>query len=391
MKRARKLYALTLSALAFAYLATAIGTQVYVRARALPELDAGREKIERLEPRILADLKLLAEKPVFAKSAREKNAERFLTGFITWSGAEALHSAEHDRLIESMGQHQDVLKSEENWSAFVADEAIYDLDLAWVDQLTAYDSIDIATHPRYLEILARAEDAHGIARLALWNELPIPQFGELRFAALARAAQLAREKQPQEGLSLYHHVSDLMSTSDSLIGSLSAVLMLQNEKKLADHLDTKWTPVDDERIDAMKRTSWMWPGLMRDQAVTGTLGSFEAYFSRDTNACTWIHELTGIELVLSDYLQPTLVFEPNLNERLERERGILTKALNACEHPDLMAFFSPVKSPLMIGRGIPNPARIPFVRRVIGLDVALMATPNYFRIYEESPRQPASD
>jgi hypothetical protein len=390
MKKVQKFYALGMGAMAFAYLATAIGTQVYVRANLLPEIDAGRDRVVRFESRILSDLKLLTDKPVFEKSARDRNAERFLTGFINWSGVDEIHSVEHDHLVESMGRHLDTLKSDENWNAFRGDEAIYDLDLAWVDQLSAYNSIDLTTHPRYTEILARAETSHGIQRVELANELPFPQFSELRYAALVRAAQLARAGDARGALTLFRHISDLLSTSDSLIGSMASVAMLHNEKKLAEYFSVDWIPIDDDRIDAMKRTAWMWPGLLRYQAATGSLGPFETYFHRETNACTWVHEAAGIELILNDYLQPTVVFEPNLNERLERERGVFLKALSACGHPELKVFYTPTESPLMIARGVPNPARIPFLRRVVGLNLVAIATPNYFRAYEKSPRSPAS-
>lgn len=396
MKRARRTYALGVSAMVFAYLAIAIGTQVYVRAKSLPELDAGREKLDRFETRILADLKLLAEKPVFATGARETNAERFLTGFIVWTGADDLHSLEHDRLVESMDRHADALKpdtwkSAATWTGLVEDDSIYDLDLAWVDQLSAYDSLDIATHPRARELLAQAGDAHGLARLELFSELPTPRFDELRYAALVRAAQLAREKQARDAMTLYRHVSRLMATSDSRAGALSSVSMLESEKTLADRLGVAWTPIDGDRLDAMKRTSWMWPGLIRARAALGSLGAFEPFLTRETNACVWVYENAGLELILSEYLQPTVVFEPNLNERLERERGVLTKALASCDHADFGAFFTPVESPLTVGRGRPNPARLPFLRRVIGLNLVARAASDDFRFYEESPRRPAAE
>jgi hypothetical protein len=239
--------------------------------------------------------------------------------------------------------------------------------------------------------LKRVEDVGGIARVGISSTMPFPYFDELRFATLMRVAQLAREKKPVEALTLYRHVGRLMWTSDTLVGAMSSVLMLRQEKTLAKKLSVEWTLIDDDRLDAMKRTAWLWPGLMRIRSTTGSLGPFEAYLTRETNACSWVHELSGIELVLADFLQPTVVFEPNLNERLERERGVYLKALAACDHNELKAFYSPVKSPLMIGRGVPNPARIPFLRRYMGLTLVQMATPDFLRYYENSAREPASD
>jgi hypothetical protein len=342
------------------------------------------------QDRILTDLKLLAEKPIFPPSPRETNAERFLTGFIAWNNADPLHSLEHDKLVELQQAHPSLVIDGKGWPGFVADEKVYELSLAWIDQLSAYDSLDLTTHPQFSESLKRIEETHGVARIGLIGDLPFPQYSELRFAAFARAAQLQREGRAEEGLEIFHHIAHLIATSDSLIGSMTSVSMLTSEKWLASNLSVQWTPVDDERIEAMKRTAWAWLGLMRLQAPTGSLGVFEPFMKRDLGACTWVIEAApSAELVLSDYLQPTLVFEPNLNERLERERSVFTRALGACGHSELGAFYAPITSPTMIGRAIPNPARFPFLRRVLGLSLVSVAQPNTFKMYEDH-RRPAS-
>ena len=382
--------ALTIGVLAFAYIAIAVCTQMYVRTKALPHIDADEDKLERFESRILTDLKLLADQPVYTASPREKNAERFLSGFISWSGAEPLQTIEHDRLIESMSRHLDALKSEASWQAFVKDELIYELDLAWVDQLIAYDSLDLSTHPRVLESIAKAETSRGLVRVSLMAELPFPQLSELRFATLVRAVQLAHVDQPREAMEIYHHVGHLVATTDSLIGAMTSVQMLQNEKSIAKNFGVTWALVDDEKIEAMKRTSWAWPSIVRLRARTGSMGIFEPFVSRSTSSCTWVYE-PSLELVISDYLLPTFVFEPNMTERIERQRGVINKALESCGHSELQAFYTPSASPLMVGRGIPNPARIPFLRRVIGLNLVAASTANFFKMYEEPPRHPASD
>ncbi len=391
MKSGQKNFALLVSAIAITYALIAIGTHVYVRSVLLPKLDANRGALDRFEPRILADLKLLTEKPVYTALPREKNAERFLTGFIGWDGGDALETIEHTRLVDFMKQHQDALKSEDEWSSFIDDDALDDLDLAWVDQLSAYDYLDFETHPRYVDELSRVTETHGMLRAGILGRLPIPNYLELRFAALARAAQMSLENRAPEALELYRHVGYLMSTSDSLAGSLTAVTMLQNEKRLADYLDIEWTPIDNSRIDAMKRTAWAWGGIERLVSVTdGSLGAYEPYFARANGACAAMLDLPGPEGLLIDYLRPSVLGEPDVNERLDHQAVAIARVYEKCGHPEMKAFLAPMQAPLQVGRFTPNPARIPFLRRLIGLGFAAEANPNYVRFYEENPRQPAS-
>ena len=389
-QKALKIIAIFASAVVLAYALLAIGTHVYVRAVLLPKFDANRDAIDRNQTRILADLKLLSEKPIYTEMPREKNAERFLTGFIAWEGGEPLKTLEHEHLVDFMKQHQKALTSDDEWSSMIDDETLSNLDLAWVDQLTAYDYLDLQTYPRFVERLAHVQSAHGIPRVGILATLPVPSYTELRFAALARAAQLSLEDRSREALSLYHHVGYLMSTSDSMIGSLEAVLMLENEKSLAERFEIDWTPVDTARIDAMKRTTWVWAGIERLKSVAGNLGDYEPYLERRTNACSTMLDLPGPEGLLTDYLRPTALLEPDLNDRLDRQSEVINRIYKKCGHPELAAFLAPLESPLRVGRFVPNPARIPFLRRVVGLGLATAATPNYTRYYDENPRRPAS-
>jgi hypothetical protein len=306
----KKKVALAFGGFALAYLAAAAGTQVCLRSFFLPEIAVPSTVLHRLEPRLLADLKRLSQNPVYPVLPREKNAERFLLGFVSWDGTPALSNVEHDRLMELMAAHQDALRSDEEWAAFLDDENLYDLDLAWVDQLTAYDHFDFRTHPAYAAALARAETSHGLARFEIAYSLPAPRLKELRFAALARAAQLIRERRLEDAQALYRHVGYLLSTTDSLVGSAMAVVMLQNEKRLAARTRTAWPVIDDDRVEALRRVSWAWTGITTALAADGTLGVYAPYFQRSTSACTGVFDHLGTESLLQDYLKPTVFSSP---------------------------------------------------------------------------------
>ena len=142
-------------AVAATYLVVVVGTHAYVHFFLLPKFAEDNAKLARIEPRILADLKLLSEHPVFEELPRSKNAERFLTGFIEWTGAGVPKTLEYDRLVDVMAHHSDVTKTEENWNSLLDDEALEELDLGWVDQLIAYDYFDMQSHPSFTDALER--------------------------------------------------------------------------------------------------------------------------------------------------------------------------------------------------------------------------------------------
>jgi hypothetical protein len=375
---------------------TAIATHFYVREFLLPQSRAASLELSKFEPRILADLKLLKEKPVYSVLPREKNAERFLSGFVSWQGpgTSEINNADHDRLIAMMKDHEHAVQSDEEWDGFLDDENLDQIDLSWVDQLIAYDYFDFGSNPATIDLLSRVEHSHGIARVRIASNLPFPDMRELRFAALARVAQLQLEDRLAEAPALFRHVSYLLSTTDSLMGSMISVDMLQNEKSLAERTGIPWPHIADEQIWALKRTAWAWGGIQEIRSSEGSLGAFEPYFNRTTSACASLIERIAGDELLQDYLLPTAPLEPDLREHLSKEIEFKKRVFAKCDHQDLDVFFKPITdadSPGMLGRTIPNPARIPFLRRILGLSLFLAATMNDFDLYHETPRQPASN
>ena len=377
------------------YIVVAIATHVYVHAVLLPTIHQASADLDRLEPRIIADFKLLSEKPIYSALPREKNAEHFLSGFISWSGSgvRPLTNPEHDRLMTLMKSHERAASTDETWAAFLADDSLSKLDLAWVDQLVAYDHIDFGTHQIQADLLNKVEAANGMQRVGIAANLPLPEMRELRFAALARVAQLQKENRLAEAPGLYRHVSYLFASTDSLIGSLVAATLLQTEKSLAERTRADWQTVDENLVQAFKRSAWAWIGIEHLRASKENLGSFEPYLNRATGACSGAFETIGFSGQLQDYFAPTALFESDLHERLAKIGHFQRRLLDLCEHEQLKVFLAPVPSeanPLIVERFHPNMARIPFVRRIVGLNYLASLTPNYFNLYEQNPREPAS-
>ncbi len=377
------------------YALTAFSTHVYVRAFLMPKIYGEAADLERLETRIIADFKVLSDKPIFRPLPRDKNAEHFLSGFISWSGADVkpLRNLEHDRLVDLMENHDQAAANVESWQRLLDDDALQTLDLAWVDQLIAYDHIDFGTHLAYSERLGKVGRANGIERGNIAANLPLPDLRELRFAAVARVAQLQNEKHISEAPALFRHLGYLFESTDSLRGSLMAVSMLQTEKNLAQRTKAIWPLVDDVALQAFQRAVWAWVGIERLRASKNDLGVFEPYLDRSTGACSGSFETIGFSGQLQDYLTPTALLESDLSERLASADQFQRRLLNLCGHDELKVFLAPIGSksnPLIVGRYHLNVARIPFLRRIVGLGLIAAVVPKYFDLYDASPREPAS-
>lgn len=375
------------------YSGVAVASHLIIRLVLQPQLEAARAELSVLEPKILADLKLLNDEPLFPNSAREKNAEHFLSGFIAWSGhmAKPLSTVEHQRLVELMSSHKQALTDTEHWAKFRADPNLKALDLSWVDQLVAYDHINLESQVDQSWVLEQVEKSNGVERIGIAERLPMPELQELQFAALARAAQLHNEKRVNEALPLHRHVSQLLASTDCLVGSALAASMLKNETVLADRVGAKWTPMDLNKLAAFKRASWAWIGIQSLRA-THEIGAFGPYLNRKTSACTGAFELLGTTSQLRDFFVPTAFLETDFSEKFALADKFRGHVLDECGHESLKVFLKPVPkeaNPLFVGRHRANIERIPFVRRLYGLQLILIASPNFFRLYEE--RQPASN
>ena len=188
-------------------------------------------------------------------------------------------------------------------------------------------------------------------------------------------------------MKLFHHVSYLIWTSDTLIGSMSAVLMLKQEKSLAAYLDIDWASVDESRLFALKRASWAWIGI---QHYTNEFESYSTYLDRRTGACGGMTDAVPVQTLLTDYLRPKWIGETDHSIWLDEQEKRLTAVMEKCGHPQMKALLAPIESPKMVGHVAPNPARIPFLRRLVALTLVSVARPNFFKMYEENPREPAS-
>ena len=394
-----------LGVFALTYLVVAGVSYVYVRHVLLPSVHPNPADLERRQDRIIADFKVLNEKPIYEPLARDKNAEHFLSGFISWEGdgLEPIITPDHERLTSLMQTYDRSLLTNEDWQRFVADPLLLKLDLTWVDQLEAYDHFDFGTHPSHLSLLGRVATSNGIGRAAIAASLPMPSFREIRFAAIARVAQIQSEIQNQNRKTgarstlaprLFRHVGYLLSTTDSLVGSAVAASMLGTEKTLASRTGLDWPLVTDTQILAMKRASWAWVGIEKSLSTEDGFGAYAAYMNRRTFACSGIYDSMPSMTILQDYLLPPSLFETNLAAEVAKANAFQTQYLNDCAHDELKVFLRPVPvaaNPFWARAFRVNFARIPFLRQVVGLTQMSLASPNFFRLYDEAPRQPASN
>lgn len=390
-----------------AYLGAATVSGFVVSEVYLPRLQAVSSKTAGYHDKILDDLKRLDANPIFADRDRAKDAQELISRHVGWDGqgTESPTSPEYKALVALSSDHPKFGKRED-LNKLDRDSRVVATDVSWIDQLESYDHWNPASSLLIKAQFARIRELNGIDRIGLVASMPTPNYGLLHFSALVRFLQLKKTGDPLKGLRLVRHVSYLTHTTPSLIGAMMAVATLRREQTLIDIFAIKgWDAIDNERLDAYKRVSWAWGALIHS-AIWDTLPKeFEPLMKPQTGICAMAGErLLGIGF--QEFLAPRVPLETDFSAQLERDAKLMSTLFSVCSIPEYAVGLEPSppsSNPLFMSYesfrsvrrtddystleddsiGI-NKTRIPFLRRVIGMLLMTVATPNYLRQYEET-------
>jgi hypothetical protein len=373
----------------------------------MPQIESDHKKIMSYFPRILTDLKTVSENPPFPQNALNNNAEKFISRYVSWEGdgLSPLTSDSHTALKELFKKYPEWKTDSKKFKALYADSKLMEIDATWIDQLKNYSHWDFSSHQSIIDDLKRVPDSSGIARIGIFANLPIPNYSEFRQWAIVYTLQKSQKGRTIEGLEAFRKMAQLSHSSGTLVGNMIAVAMLNDEHVLSENIELNdWELVPKKKIEAYKRVSWAWPGLVRTTWFHSFPKEFEPYLKPETGACAAAWVYSGGLTAFQDFLEDKIVFEKDFSKNLEYSREFQKFLLSTCNMKNYEGFVSrtPAGANPIVGRGYNsyfmmdsgkvnnsialNWIRIPYVRQMIGLNLITISIPNYLKLYDQAQK-----
>jgi hypothetical protein len=388
---------------ALCFLTIPIVYYVQMKFFLLPKVEANHKIIASFYPKILSDLKLINEKPPFEKISYEKNAESYITQHVSWSGNKFTNfdSPSHKAIDELFKKYSKWKVDPKQFEALYKDPLLLQIDTNWMEQLHQYTYWDFSSHPKVMEELKRAPESNGVARIGIFASLPIPSFSEFRRWATVYTLQKSHKGKALEGLKRHRFMSQMLHSSGILIGNMIAVDMLKEEHALVKNLKiNNWNLVSNETIDAYKRVSWGWVSVVQNSWFEELPKEFEPYMKPETGVCAAAWENSAGLTALSDFLEKKVFLEKDFSKNFQQLKNLKIKLFSKCNMKNYEVFSSrmPASPEPLIGRGYNNYlllnseefnnsvtlnwVRIPYIRQIVGLNLATEGAPNYMRLYD---------
>ncbi|MCB0421447.1 MAG: hypothetical protein KDD61_10655 [Bdellovibrionales bacterium] len=281
------------------------------------------------------------------------------------------------------------------------------LESHWISQIKKFDHWNIFNIPYVKNKIRDIGPRDSIEKVTVFSSLPIPEIRELAYWGVLYAIHKIKLNQSKEGLETLRHIAFLSTTTHTLIGQAIAVSVLRYETILAKHFQIRnWEMISENRIEALKRSSWGWASLFSNNLFWGDIDSrWKKYYFTQTGFCAGLNEFPiGVNL-LAEFLTDSAPFEDKFSLRLDTSRKAALHFAQSCQSEGLipflkqgeripmwgksealwMTFFSraPISTSWMksLVQLLPNPAHVPYLRRVIGLYIYSIATPNFLGPY----------
>lgn len=348
-----------------------LSTNLLVTSQLAPRLRAKRaaEFAPRAE-QIRADLELVAQAPPFAAPGLARNADPLFRANVEYE-REGTTARSPRAALELIDQKFPRWRTHEDDVRRLLDDVLLNaVDTAWIRDLSSYDHWS-----PYREVVGSG----GLARAAAFLALPRPNYAQVRDVTLLHLLQSAKRGDAAAGLARLHHVAALAGTSGAQDGHAVATSLLQLEGGFAQAFGVVRPPVREDVLEAYSRLGAAWVQIAR---LTQTQDAgFDAFLKPETGACAAAGDVALGLGPFADYLAPRAPFESDFGADLARDRRFREKLFEVCGLRELNALVRDqskagwwqysVRTPAGATRAMPNFARIPFVRRVIGLYLLL--------------------
>lgn len=364
-----------------------------------PQIMERNAKLYQNLPKILSDLEMLDQNPIFPELRTHNNAEFLISKYVIFDG--------YERNISRNNQYDAMSKIHVdygNWrnntltlEKIQADESLMTLDTSWLEELHAYDHWNFSSNKRVKESMALVPNVNSMARTEIFTQLPVPKYDMMRSWALIHFLQMQKSGHGSQGIKTYRKVTELINTTGTLIGNITAANMLKDEYVLVSKFDIKnWTTRPYYHIDTYIRVSWAWVGLLRLPMFDRLPKKFLRFVKPQNGVCASSWETLATYSIYLDFFQPRTYFESDFSKNVKFTTDLYRDVQAQCNLESYSPFLkrspaslSPMTNSYNIDASIynlhtntdynysveDNWVYLPYLRRLVGLVTFANADP----------------
>lgn len=373
-----------------------VGSYLIVNYYLNPQIEESVANFKKYYPQILADIKIINQDPIIPAFTFNKNAEEVMVNHISWTGdgTNIIENENMTNLRKFIDGHKGWRVDRTSLLSMSTDPILDRIDTSWLKNIENYDHWNISENPLVKSQIESAHNYNGLSKIGVFAKLPIPDYKELRYWAIANFLKLHNEGKSLQGLKTYRKLAHLSYSTSSLISSMVAVQFFNDEHYLVESLKIKkWDLIPKEKIARFKRLTWAWTGLAQLSMFDTFPQELNDYLKPENGACGAAWETATIT-GLQDYLEPRIPFETDYSQSVENARHTSRLFQSKCNLTAYYGFsertpasvsnkwiLGPNEGFFYTGTSL-NLAKIPFVRRVAGAALLAIGIPNYARFYE---------
>lgn len=291
-------------------------------------------ELEKYYPKILADLKLIDQNPIFNKFTFEKNAEEIFEKNLSWSSqkSETDYDLNHTNLRNFTQKYKGWKKDPSLLENMLADPSIHAIDVSWLDNVLIYDHWNVSNNPHIKSELAKIKNLDSLGKTALFARLPIPDYLELRDWTLVYFLKQHKKMNTLHGLKVYRKMAELSYSSSSTLATVISANLLQDEAYLTERFQVKdWTAIDEQRTKAFKRSAWTWVSIVNNSLYKITPLEVRDLFKFENGVCGAAWEVTPTIALTNDFMLPRFILETDHSVDVARFQETAEKLQTICK------------------------------------------------------------
>ena len=347
------------------------------------EVQSPEEKILKYQDKFLEDRAIMEKYDIFRGSKGDKDAGPFLNPLLNFDGT--------PRAPAKLTIPKELEKelSGKDWPAFEPDFKTLNLDFSWMKELHKYDHwspdlnnplIDPSKHPNI-------------------SSLPLPNYRDLIGWAKLRWIHGRLTKDMIPALKDVRQLARLMYTNDYLVSSMVVVSLLRSEGKYIQGYNKKisdgWTVIPDEDLARARKYLWAISEVVDPRLSNET---YERLTNTNVGQCQMISEGMLKNLVIRDELKKEYPGEiKRFDETVKTSLKTCRKSLVHMMWED--PTWTILGSQVSYAESFVKPENesdlkwkflqlLPRMREIYTYYMLTIATPDYFRQYEEKGTSP---